>query len=293
MKKHATKMKFFIFNLVVTTWVVASPVFASGHAMECSGLFSADVSPTPDDVQRALESLADVSAREKTLFYIDEWGFDFLHSKDYGFGDRLRDSYFSPQPLYNKRNEMDGGMAIYHGNIFVDAYYRDHRGLHQDNAPSTEQLAKQQVWFRWNPNQKTYSREYGGSQLVLMKESLKRGNGKVKLYRGLSQREVNQLKALKDGNPAVLKDIFSVQRDSIFFSTNIETAKKWSKGYYITMTVDQNMLQKSYVGIEYDYLEVAVYDPQILKEAVKTMVVKAYIAPEIEDFRRIKVDSPD
>lgn len=277
----ARKMSFIGKMSIFSTIVMVAGFFmpsqsAAISAGKCSAIFSTqERSPLIQDIQKAMESLT--SSQEQLLFYIPEWGLDFLHPKNmYGTEQMLVDSYKSPQPFYNKKNERDGGIVMFHGHIFVDAYFRDQRFMNRSSALTTAQLAKSQPWFRWDKQTQTYQKQYGGSQALLMEDCLRAGGNGIKLYRGLNASEVKNLQALKEGKLEVLKEIFSGRTDALFFSPDIKAAKTWSDGYYIEVTVTPEMLMKSYVGIEYDYREVAIYDAQVLVDAIKSMKVNAY-----------------
>lgn len=194
-----------------------------------------------------------------------------------------------PRPLpASDKNSNGGGIAFVNGHIIVDCYYR---GLTKSDV-STRELAERQIWFRWNSEQQTYTKEYGGSQIALMENLLRRGKDTVTLYRGQGREEAELLLRLQKGDTVTLKEMLNVKRDRVFFTPSEEAAQKWSKGCYIAMTFTEEMLKRSYVGVEYDYLEIAIYDPQVLIEGVKTMRVAQYQAPDEEQQSR-GVTSPD
>ena len=268
------KMSLYSSLVMIVGFFLSSPSFAIS-AGKCSAIFSTQGRrPLLQDIQKAMESLT--SPEEQSLFYVPEWDFDFLApNNEYGTKRMLVDSYKSPQPFYNKKSQRDGGIVMFHGHIFVDAYFRDQRFMNSSSALTTAQLAKAQPWFRWDEQTQTYQKQHGGTQAVLMEDYLRSGQGGIKLYRGLNESQVQDLQALKGGKLEVLKKIFSERTDALFFSPDIKVAKAWSDGYYIELTVTPEMLMKSYVGIEYDYLEIAIYDAQVLVEAVKSMKVNA------------------
>lgn len=285
-------MRYFIDGFSVATVVVACLIAQPALAAPlCAKLLNSQDRPQIQDVQRALESLE--SPEERLLFYREEWGFDFLKpGNPYGTEKFLQDSYISPQPFYNKTNDRDGGIVMFRGHIFVDAYFRDQRGQVAEVKYTTAELAQRQIWFRWDPRTKTYSKEYGDMQVPLMEDLLQAGNGQVTLFRGLNEEQVQQLLRLKKGETQVLKELFTPHRDALFFTPDINAARKWSRGYFIEVILDRTHLKKSYVGIEYDYREIAIYDPTVLTQVVKNMKIHAHQAPE-EDPVRHHVDSPD
>ncbi|MBO9666730.1 MAG: hypothetical protein J7501_07930 [Bdellovibrio sp.] len=252
--------------------------------------------PQVQDVEKALLSLTD--SVEQQLFFYPNWGTDFLKpGTNHGSESKLSESYKSPQPFYNKRNNMDGGIVAYNGHIFVDAYFRDQRFQNPNPKYSSAELAQMQPWFRWDDQANVYRKEYGGSQMMLM-QNFVGPDGRVKLYRGANLKNVKNLVALKNGDKSVLKSLFGTKSNGQFFTPDLDAAKRWATGYVVEISVTPEMLMKSYVGIEYDYLEICLCEEDVLTSAVQTVQAYAYQKPadsprEDGSTGTGGVDSPD
>ncbi len=227
--------------------------------MLCSELF--ETQPTRAVI---IKSLVDSKSPERTFFLRPSLTPPLELSE---YSQKIQDSYERP-------TEIDGGSILFHGNIFAEGYFRMTRlGKPKATAPTTESLANSQTWFKWHPDTQTYTEEHGSSQMILLDSEVHAG--KVTLYRGLNKKQVDQLKKLKSGDTSALSEIFSNERDSMFFTTSREDAKKWAKGYYIELKVDEADIQKSYVGFEYNYIEIAIHSAEVLQNSIKTLKVTA------------------
>lgn len=219
--------------------------------------------PSMSDVVTGLERLPEA---DKNWFFETEWGGPEELASDndeYGYAKMLSNSLKIPQPFYNKRNQRVGGIGAYRNHIFAEGYYRA-------QAERIAPLIAQQPWLQWNSENQKYEVRRGYTAEVLLSDYVR--DGKVTLYRGLSQEDLkSMLDAQKD--PKKFDALFA-KRDAIFFSPDKRALNKWAAdGIAIELELNTNDFDKIYAGLEYDYVEVAL-PPDALKNSLSTMRVR-------------------
>lgn len=224
-------------------------------AYMCSELF--DTQPDMSAVRNAILSTV---GNERSYFLRPSMK---PHFEEVEFNEKIAESYDHP-------TETDEGVVLFHGNIFAEGYFRMTR-LGVMNPPSTVSLIDQQPWFQWDPVKRTYTKKFGHAENVLLSPNMI--DHKVTLYRGINADQVAQLRSLKSGQTEVLNQIFTNKRDSMFFTTDEESAKKWSKGYYIELTVNESDIAKVYTGIEYNYVEIAIPSKEVMQKSIASLKV--------------------
>lgn len=221
------------------------------------------IHPSLEEVVTALGKLP---AGEAGAFFETSWGpaSQLIESGDpYGYRPLITQSYRKPAPFYNKVNQRAGGVALFHGSIFAEGYYRTH-------PDAIRNLMTRQTWLEWNPQKRTFTSRRGNPAPLLTRPYVR--DGKIRLYRGLSDRNLQMLFTARDGGPAEINAIFE-RRDALFFSPDRNVMSKWATdGRYIEITLDARYLGEVYAGIEYDYVEVALL-PEALRRALPTLKV--------------------
>lgn len=200
--------------------------------------------PGVAQIKKALERLG---PEDRPLFMRAFIGFVPLDSDKLNLSEKFQASFESPQALFsNDSPTADGGSTLFHGNIFVEGYFRVSGILKKLKGESMAQVRDEQPWLRWRPEIGEYQLEHGGTQMPLLEPYLR--NGKLTLYRGLT-RGLTQAPPQKE----------------VFFTPNLETAKAWARsGNYLEITLDPSEIRDLYAGIEYNAVEVAILDSRIL-----------------------------
>lgn len=239
---------------------IASLLFlpSARAAYMCSELF--DTQPDMSAVRNAILSTV---GNERPYFLRPSMKPRFEEAE---FNEKIAESYDHP-------TETDEGVVLFHGSIFAEGYFRMTR-LGVKNPPSTTSLIDIQPWFQWDPVKKSYTKKLGHAEDILLGPNMI--DHKVILYRGINSDQVAQLRALKSGHSEILNQIFTTQRDSMFFTTDEESAKRWAKGFYIEMTVNESDIEKIYTGIEYDYVEIAVPSKEVMTNSIASLKVHKY-----------------
>jgi hypothetical protein len=213
--------------------------------------------------------IADVGPGLDQLPPQDQKQFLLLTSDPGGFSEKLIDnSYLKPV--------VAGTVAIFHGDIFVEGYFRNQRGQNPGkNPPSTQTLSQTQPWLHWNPQTHAYVAEHAGTAVSLLASFVK--DGKVTLYRGLrSEAEAAAYRKIAKGNSVgVAEALFEGNRDAVFFTTDKAAAIQWSTGSVLELTIDEAATHNFYVGIETTYVEVGIFDPKVLTQWASQMKVVA------------------
>lgn len=187
----------------------------------------------------------------------------------------IQKSYKIPCPIYNKARiiQAGGGMVMFFRHIFAEGYYRSKFNNDDSNTDNFYYMTKNQPWFEWNG--KSYNLRRGQTVKTILKQCAGK-NGDLILYRGAYPEEFEGFLKLRNGQKPTKPVVSSssagpTKCPKVFFLTPDKLkAVDWSKGVVEKITfpasVWQNWNDESglYAGIEYDYVEIALYrDPAI------------------------------
>ncbi len=217
-----------------------------------------------------------LTPEEAETFYETSWGgADQLTNEPgdlYGYRKAIRDSYKKPQAYFNKMNHRMGGIAVYQGNVFAEAFYKMHPEPFRD-------LMKKQAWLRWDEKNKKFIPERGNPASLLLQNYII--NGKITLYRGLSLSDLQSMQKAQKGGSTEFDALFA-QRDVLFFSPDLRVVETWAtEGKFIEVQINVADLDNVYAGIESDYVEVALL-PSVVKNVLPNMIVHSTRAKKIK-----------
>ncbi|MBS1972503.1 MAG: hypothetical protein JSU04_19510 [Bdellovibrionales bacterium] len=255
--------------------VLAGPVWASAEL--CGQVFPVPHSvPNMHHVVAALTGLLQKPAESK-YFYEPNWRQEeigILANPVYNFAQRIEDSKTAPTYLGNKMSLMAGGVGFFHYNMFAEGNFRQQKVVVYDSKVRTADIAKTETWFEWHPESGTYQERRGGTVKPLLTPFLMADGHRVKLYRGLSAEQAELFARLKKGDTEVLNQLFTARKDAVFFSPSKEAAKLWGgEGRVVELTFELSDLMESYAGLEYNYVEVAIWQPEVLMAAISSLKI--------------------
>jgi len=316
-----------------------------------------DDSPTPAEALAKTILQLPTDAQPAVLYFLDDQDLSALRATgQLDFAEQLQrqipSSDKSPQPLYNKTKSGDGGIAVFHGNIFAEGFFRQHIGQAEfknaHGAVITRKVIKGQPWFEWNPSQKSWTYRTDGAGLAILGQP----SGPQNFFRGTTIEEWNVLRiyqilaspqvsateadeleqklaavertrydwasfqtnlkniaarsnalrkapATEERNRAAeelfagyLKALEHRRWDAIFLTPNQRIAQSWTKSALIQWTIEEAELaddlktESLYVGIEFDYVELAAASRATLRRYMKNarLVPKdQYLPPLMDD----------
>lgn len=249
---------------------------AFSAALSCSEVFVTPATPDMSHVVAALQTLVGTPVGENFFEPTNtREDLTILQNPVYPFNERILESNTKPTYLGNKLSLMAGGVGFFHMNMFAEGNFRQQKVVKQNKNLKTSELARTETWFEWQPQKLVYAEHHGNAVTPLLEPYLIPKTRKVKLYRGLSIEEAKLFARLKKGETAMTGELLTARRDALFFTPDIEMAQKWGEhGRYIEMTFELSSLQKSYAGLEFDYVEVAIWQPEVLVEAISTLKVR-------------------
>lgn len=255
--------------------ILAGPVWATAEL--CGQVFPVPHAvPNMHHVVAALAGLLQKPAESK-YFYEPNWGQEeigILANPVYNFGERIEQSASAPTYLGNKMSLMAGGVGFFHYNMFAEGNFRQQKVVIYNSKVRTADIAKSETWFEWHPETGTYQEHQGGTVKPLLTPFLMADGHRVKLYRGLSADQAKLFTKLKKGDTEVLNQLFTARKDAVFFSPNKEAAKLWGgEGRVVELTFELSDLLESYAGLEYNYVEVAIWQPEVLMAAISSLKI--------------------
>lgn len=240
------------------------PARAQNH---CDVVFHPAVAPTAAQISNAYDLL---QASDSLYFMRPCIGGISYKAEGFDFTNKFNGSFQHPLAVLSNDNAtMDGGSVVFHGNIFAEGYFRELKLAEKEGELTTKDLIKMEPWLQWHPDTQAYTLERGHMQDALLKPYVK--NGKIKIYRGLAAHQMDQIKRLQAGDKTALAELFSGTHDAMFFTPDLFAAKKWADGYYIEITLNEADIENLYAGIEYNYIEIAMADPALFAQALKTL----------------------
>ena len=193
----------------------------------------------------------------------------------------INESMSKPSHFYwltGNGRTSSGGLAIYKGDVFAEGFYRNRAaGVEGSLFPrrryNQEELLGRQPWFEWNSQSKKFSPRLGSpATRILTHISSEQGSNAFTLYRGTNSKYTDKGAALATLNSFP----FGVNTGGIFSTSSYEKAKGWANPVLLTSRINPKILQDAftsqkmenrktapvYVGIEFDYVEIAfLYSP--------------------------------
>ena len=256
-------------------FLLAGPVWASAEL--CEHVFPAGLSlPNMHYVVKALSGLLK-KPEEAKYFYEPTWGPEevkILANPVYHFDQRIEESLAEPTYLGNKMSLMAGGVGFFHYHMFAEGNFRQQKVVVYNSKVKTADIAKTETWFEWHAETGTYLEHHGGAVKPLLTPYLLAGGHRVKLYRGLSAAEAKLFTKLKKGDTEVLNQLFTARKDALFFTPDKKAAQMWGgEGRVVELTFDFSALAESYAGLEYNYVEVAIWQPEVLLAAMPSLKI--------------------
>lgn len=252
-----------IISVGISSFTLASPLL-------CKDLFPKNLKSR--QVVQALKLLPPETA---DLFYEVDWGIDAV--KDYlKVSEALEKNDDEPIPLENKQALRSGGMTIFRNNIYPDQYFRklswssSTEGTHF----TPQELSYRQPWLKWMNKENKYILQFGSTNQSLLSPYIK--NGKIKLYRGTSERAAQIFEQAQKENQAESIHKLFERIEALLFTPDKTAAQGWSRGYVIEIEFDASLLMNVsdvYAGVEYNYVEVALINPDILKKSISRVVL--------------------
>ncbi|MBF0547496.1 MAG: hypothetical protein HQM08_23855 [Candidatus Riflebacteria bacterium] len=232
------------------------------------------------------------------------------------FTGKLKESFKSPVPIYNKARiiQVGGGLVMFHQHIFAEGYYRSKFDGNTSNTDNFVWLTKNQPWFEWN--RKSYSLRKGQTIKTLF-TCCQNQTGDLILYRGAHPEEFDRFQQSKSSgklveikNPDLASTSALPKCPNVFFMTPDKLkAFGWNKGIVEKVRIPASVWQKwtdesgLYAGIEYNYLEIAFYKnpakafllnniEKVNEDEMKSLK-KEYDALNPPDSGKNNVDNPD
>ncbi|MBF0407457.1 MAG: hypothetical protein HQM10_08885 [Candidatus Riflebacteria bacterium] len=191
------------------------------------------------------------------------------------FSGLINKSRIIPCPIYNKARiiQAGGGFVMYNRHVFAEGYYRSKFNGDIRNTDNFYYLTKNQPWFEWTGKSYTLRK---GQTLSAMLRYCAAKNGDVTLYRGAHPEEFDRFMKLREAGKSLKYKAKPVLKratkcpDVFFLTPDKLKAFTWNKGIVEKITIPASVWQKwnddsgVYIGIEYDYLEIAFYrDPAL------------------------------
>ena len=312
----------------------------SGHGASTTTLEDASTVTTALHSFELMLSQLPVSEDPNLKYFLDQQELTTLRSHGSSdlaaqFGSGFGHSAIAPVPLYNKAAAGDGGVVLFHDQIFSEGFFRQHIGdakyFNSAKGVTTQKLVTGQPWFQWNAGNKKWIYRQDGAQTEILRD-VGSTLGVTRLFRGTTTTEWNLIRIFQilktpdlnlnlttelqsqvvsliaapessDGYRIFLRDLevethdpqflnspqqrelwaerdfdaYFVQltgakKDALFLTPDQFSAQGWTKSALLEWdTSQEHLLDESdrgsiYVGIEYNYVEVALPSRESLHE---------------------------
>ena len=166
-----------------------------------------------------------------------------------------------------------GGMALFKGDVYAEGFYRNRSSgvdtaLFPRKSYTQEELFLKQPWFEWNSGSKNFVAKLGyPAERILTHLKREQGGSSLTLYRGTNVKFADKATALATLNSFP----FGTSHGGIFSTPSFEKAMGWASPVVLTSRIELDQLfggtatsqtqngtkPAVYVGIEFDYVEVA------------------------------------
>jgi hypothetical protein len=199
---------------------------------------------------------------------------DFLGSDDCSLIRHINESMTKPSFFFwltGNGKQADGGMTLYKGDVFAEGFYRCRAaGVPQQifarRKYNNTELMTQQPWLEWDRAARKFLPKIGNpATRVLQHLSREQGADFLTLHRGTDIFNSKKEDILANTTP------FFEKYGAIFTTPSFDAAKTWANPVIVSAKLNPSAFLNAatvpnpsrggipaiYVGIEYDYIEIA------------------------------------